>query len=238
MILPLIIFLIIVLAICYWLFMSSYSQIFGPYLWHIKAKEKIIALTFDDGPNEPYTSEILEILNEHKIKATFFMVGNCIKRYPDAAKKVVAAGHSVGNHSVSHQFRNYFKTNFFQNEVQRNQKIFKEFLNISPTLYRSPWLWRYPSLLRELKQKGLTPISGEFCHSLEIFQIDANKIAKAVIRKSKPGSIIIFHDGKEGVGGDRGSTVAAVRLVVKQLISDGYKFVTIDELLRINSTSL
>ncbi|HEY5268357.1 MAG TPA: polysaccharide deacetylase family protein [Candidatus Saccharimonadales bacterium] len=213
--------------------MSSYSQIFGPYIWRSKTNDKLIALTFDDGPNEPYTTQILDILAEHQIKATFFMVGNCIKRYPEVAKKILAIGHSVGNHSVSHKFRNYFRPNFYSNEVIRNQKIFQEYLNIVPTLYRSPWLWRYPSLLRKLKAGGLTAISGEFCHSLEIFQIDSKKIAKAVIKKAKPGAIIIFHDGKEGNTGDRSQTVEAVRIVIKKLIEDNYKFVTVDELLRL-----
>ncbi|HUY53010.1 MAG TPA: polysaccharide deacetylase family protein [Candidatus Dormibacteraeota bacterium] len=213
--------------------MSSYSQIFGPYIWRSKTNDKLIALTFDDGPNEPYTSQILDILAEHQIKATFFMVGNCIKRYPEVAKKILAADHSVGNHSVSHKFLNYFRPNFYPNEIIRNQKIFQNYLNITPALYRSPWLWRYPSLLRKLKATGLTAISGEFCHSLEIFQIDSKKIAKAVIRKAKPGAIIIFHDGKEGNTGDRSQTVEAVKLVIKKLIEDNYKFVTIDELLRL-----
>jgi peptidoglycan/xylan/chitin deacetylase (PgdA/CDA1 family) len=217
--------------------MSSYSQIFGPYIWKSKTSEKVIALTFDDGPNDPYTSQILDILNENNIKATFFMVGNCVERYPETAKKVITAGHSVGNHSVSHQFRNYFKADYYQKEIQRNQKIFQKYLNVTPTLYRSPWLWRYPSLLRELKSKGLTAISGEFCHSLEIFQISSTRIAKAVIKKIKPGAIIIFHDGKEGKTGDRSQTVGAVRLVIEQLIADNYRFATVDELLKISSES-
>jgi peptidoglycan/xylan/chitin deacetylase (PgdA/CDA1 family) len=228
------ILVLIILAIIYWLFMSSYSQIFGTYIWHAKTDEKIIALTFDDGPNDPYTSEVLDILAENHIKATFFMVGNCIKRFPDTANRILAAGHSIGNHSVSHKFINYFKPNFYQLEVESNQNIFKEYLNITPTLYRSPWLWRYPKLLSELKERSLTPISGEFCHSLEVYRINSDKIAKAVIRKAKPGSIIIFHDGKEGETGDRSQTVEALKLVIKRLVKDGYRFVTVDELLKIN----
>ncbi len=212
--------------------MSSYSQVFGRYIWRVRTREKLIALTFDDGPNEPYTSQILDILSENNIKATFFMVGNCIERYPDVARKVLAAGHSIGSHSVSHRFRNYFRPNFYQLEVLKNQEIFDKYLNITPTLYRSPWLWRYPSLLRRLKSAGLTPISGEFCHSLEVFKIDANKIARAVIKKAKPGAIIIFHDGKEGGVGDRAQTVQAVGLVITRLLKDGYRFITIDELLK------
>jgi peptidoglycan/xylan/chitin deacetylase (PgdA/CDA1 family) len=226
-----IVLIVALLAIAYWLFMSSYSQIFGQYIWRARTNEKIIALTFDDGPNEPYTSQILDILNESNVKATFFMVGNCIKRYPKIARKVLVAGHSVGNHTVSHRFRNYFKANFFEAEIQANQKIFQEYLNITPTLYRSPWLWRYPSLLRSLKSTGLTAISGEFCHPLEVFHINSNRIVKAVIKKSKPGTIIIFHDGKEDKTEDRSQTVQAVRSIIKKLLVDGYKLVTVDELL-------
>lgn len=228
------ILVVLIIAIIYWLFMSSYSQVFGTYLWRAKTIKKIIALTFDDGPNEPFTSEVLDFLNEINIKATFFMVGNCIKRFPDTANRIVQSGHGIGNHTVSHQFKNYFKPNFYNLEIKKNQEIFQKYLGVKPTLYRSPWLWRYPKLLKELERNGLTAISGEFCHPLEVYKINSDKIAQSVLRKAKPGSIIIFHDGKEGKTGDRSQTVLALKKVVKRLIKEGYTFVTVDELLKIS----
>lgn len=213
--------------------MSSYSQIFGKYTWSVKTNEKVVALTFDDGPNEPYTSQILDLLNSHHIKATFFEVGECVIKFPEVTKKIFRSGHTIGNHSLSHQFYRYFLGLSFKKEIIKNQAILKNEIGRAPALYRSPWLWRQPFLLKTLKVNGLTPISGQFCHPLEVLQIDGRKIAKATINKVRPGSIIIFHDGKDGKGGERNETVKAVAIVIDELIKKGYSFATVDKLLNI-----
>jgi peptidoglycan/xylan/chitin deacetylase (PgdA/CDA1 family) len=228
-----ILFVAIILSLLYWLFMSSYSQIFGKYYWKAQTKDKLIALTFDDGPNDPYTSQILDILDNFGIKATFFQVGKCVERFPKTTERVIDSGHTIGNHSLSHEFHRYFLSLNFRQEILENQAILKKHIDKTPALYRSPWLWRQPFLLKTLRTNGLVPISGEFCHPLEVLQIDAEKIAKTAIKKARPGSIIIFHDGRDGKGGNRGETVAAVGIVVDRLIKDGYSFVTVDKLLSI-----
>src|SRR5277367_5003557 len=96
------ILIIILIGLLYWLFMSSYSQMFGKYPYKVTSKEKVVALTFDDGPNEPYTSEVVDYLNEKEIKATFFQVGESIKKYPSMTKKIYESGHVIGNHTLSH----------------------------------------------------------------------------------------------------------------------------------------
>ena len=211
--------------------MSSYSQVFGKFIWHGDRRKKQIALTFDDGPNNPYTNEILDILKNEKVKVTFFMVGKCILRDRETAKKILNDGHVVGNHSLSHSFSNYLKSISFKNEITANQKIIEDTLGVIPALYRSPWLFRQPFLLRTLKQQNLIPISGQFCHSLEVSQIDSKKIANHVLKIAKNGSIIIFHDGKEAVGGNRSETVNALRIVIPALKKQGYELVTVSELL-------
>jgi len=226
---------ILVVALAYWVFMSSYSQIFGTFPWRVKTSKKVIALTFDDGPNEPYTSEILDYLNSKDVKATFFQVGKCVKRYPQTTKKIIEAGHVIGNHSLSHAFHNYLTHPAFEDEIASNQQILKNVIGKSPALFRSPWLWRQPWLLKSLKKYNLSPVSGQFCSPLEPFQIDGKKIASSAIRIAKPGAIIIFHDGKESKGGDRSETVKAVKIVVNRLIQDGYEFKTVDELLGIKA---
>ena len=94
-----------------------------------------------------------------------------------------------------------------------------------------PWLWRRPAILSMLAHRGLTPVSGLFCHALEVFQIDAARIAARAMAKAKPGAIIIFHDGYNARGSVRGETVEAVRLTVDGLLDRGYRFVTVDQLL-------
>ncbi len=228
--------LIIPLAfIIYTLFMSNNSQVFGRFPFKGDTKEKIIALTFDDGPNEPYTSEIAEFLESSNIKATFFQVGKCVERFPNVTKKLFSAGHVIGNHSLSHAFHIYFTQPRFENEIKSTQEVIFNTIGKTPALFRPPWLWRQPLLMKTAKDSNLVVISGEFAHPLEVFQISGEKMANNVIKKIKPGSIIIFHDGFDARAGNRSQTVKAVKLVVNKLTLDGYKFVTIDNLLGINA---
>jgi len=222
---------LLTLALAYWLLMSSYSQVFGEYPWRVRTKDKLIALTFDDGPNEPYTSQIVEFLNARNIKATFFEVGKCVERYPETTKKIINSGHIIGNHSLSHKFYKYFLSLNFETEISKNQEILKKYCGKTPALYRSPWLWRSPFLIKSLRKYRLHPVSGVFCHNFEVLQIDGRKIAKAAIKKARPGAIIIFHDGFNANGGNRQETVRAVKIVVERLSKSGYSFVTVDQLL-------
>jgi peptidoglycan/xylan/chitin deacetylase (PgdA/CDA1 family) len=195
-------------------------------------KEKVVALTFDDGPNEPYTSELLEFLAKKQIKATFFIVGACALRHPETVKKIASAGHAIGNHSHSHKFINYFLHPSFKKEILDTQNIIRKLTGEAPKLYRSPWLFRQPWLLRSVRSTGLTPVSGEFCHPLEVLQINGDRIAKGALKKIHPGSIIIFHDGFDGRGGNRSQTVKAVKIMVNELLRQGYAFTTLEQFLK------
>lgn len=223
---------IVVLGVAWWwLYMSSYSQLFGVFPYKGKTSERVVALTFDDGPNEPFTSEIVDYLAEKHIRATFFQVGVCVQRFPETTKKIDAAGHIIGNHSLSHEFHKYFFQPRFEREVAETQRIITETIGKTPALFRPPWLFRQPFLFATLKKMHLRPVSGEFCAPLEVLQPDGKGIARQAVRKVKPGSIIIFHDGFDGRGGNRMQTVIAVKATVETLMAEGYRFVTIDELL-------
>jgi peptidoglycan/xylan/chitin deacetylase (PgdA/CDA1 family) len=216
----------------YWLFLSPYSQLFGAYPYRGGGGgERVVALTFDDGPNEPYTSQIVDHLAGKGIRATFFQVGRCVQRYPEATAKVAAAGHVIGNHSYAHQFHSYLVPARIRREVRQTQEILRERLGRTPALYRSPWLWRQPWLLRMLRRHSLQPVSGVFCHPLEVLRIDGARIARRAVAKTRPGTILIFHDGFDGRTGDRSQTVRAVELTTEALLRQGYRFVTVDELL-------
>jgi peptidoglycan-N-acetylglucosamine deacetylase len=216
----------------YWFCMSPYSQALAPFPYRAAIKDKVVALTFDDGPNEPYTSQIADFLAERQIRATFFQVGRAVLRYQDVSSRLLADGHVIGNHSFTHEFTNCLSPRAVAGEVRMGQAALAT-LGLRPALYRPPWLLRTPALRRVLAEHGLRPVSGEFCHPLEVFQPRAELIADAVLAKAGPGSIVIFHDGYDGHPGDRASTVAAVRIVVDRLSRLGYRFVTVDELLGI-----
>jgi len=231
---PLLIAGVLVAALgAYWVLMSPYSQAFGNYPYRGDASERVVALTFDDGPNEPYTSQIVEYLNSRNIRATFFQVGHCVERSPETTARIDASGHVIGNHSLTHRFSTYLRPARFEREVQQTQEILRRTLGRTPALVRSPWLWRQPMMLRMLRGNLLQPVAGVFCHAFEVFQIDATKIARRAVAKTRPGTILIFHDGFDARGGDRSQTVRAVEITTEALLAQGYQFVTVDKLLRV-----
>jgi peptidoglycan-N-acetylglucosamine deacetylase len=225
----------------YWTAMSPYSQFLGTFPFRADPRApqpaKTVALTFDDGPNEPFTSQIADFLDDRGIKATFFQVGRCVERHPDSTRRLLAAGHVIGNHSYNHRFDRCWTAPEIAAELRSAQSVFRHTIGREPALYRPPWLIRTPATFRLLEDAGLRPVSGEFCHALEPFQPSAQRIARRTLAKVRPGGIVIFHDGYDAKGADRTSTVEAVKIVVDTLIRDGYSFATVDHLLRTSAYS-
>ncbi|SDB80353.1 Peptidoglycan/xylan/chitin deacetylase, PgdA/CDA1 family [Raineyella antarctica] len=218
-------------ALTYWVRMSSWSQRLGPFPWHVETDRRVVALTFDDGPNEPYTSQLADLFVERGVHATFFQVGLNVKAFPDATRRLLADGHEIGNHSWSHDFTRCLRDSVMADEILRTQDLQEEITGQRPTLYRPPWLWRSRGLFRTLREQGLTPVSGEFAHEFEPFQIPAAWTARRALGRASPGKILIFHDGYDIRGGDHTQTVRAVQLTVDRLRDAGYEFVTVPELL-------
>jgi peptidoglycan/xylan/chitin deacetylase (PgdA/CDA1 family) len=220
-------------AAAYGMFMAPSSRLFGRYPHRGARGERVVALTFDDGPNEPYTSQIADFLDSRGIRATFFQVGVCVRRHPAVTARLAAAGHVVGNHSLTHRYGTYLRPGAFRREIDETQAILRGHLGRTPGLARTPWLWRQPLLLRMLRRRALEPVAGVFAHPLEVFHRDGAAMARRAVARTRPGSILIFHDGFDGRGGDRSRTVEAVRLTVDGLLARGYRFVTVDELLQV-----
>jgi peptidoglycan/xylan/chitin deacetylase (PgdA/CDA1 family) len=222
-------------AAAYWTGFRPRSQIFGPFPYEAETEEKVVALSFDDGPNEPYTSQLLNILDRYDVKATFFQVGRCAQRFPSSTRRVVESGHVLGNHSYSHSFSRYVKQPRQEIEVIRSQEVFYSITGLTPALYRPPWLCHWPWVLGTLRQHELQVVSGTFAHPLEILQPPAATLAASAARLTRPGTILIFHDGVEARGGPRGQSVAAVGPLIDRLAARGYRFTTVDQLLGISA---
>ena len=216
--------------------MSPYSQLLGPFPYRGVATGQVVALTFDDGPNEPYTSQIADFLDQRGIKATFFQVGRAVQQHPQVTARLARSGHVIGHHGYAHEFPAYLRRRTLDQDVQRGLDAFAR-AAIRPAMYRPPWLLRTPALQSVLRRYGLHVVSGEFCHALEVFQPDPRRIARRALAKVRPGCILIFHDGFDGRTGYRGSTVEAVKIVVDRLIDQGYSFVTVDRLLGVPATT-
>ncbi len=220
------------LAAGYWACMSPYAQLLGDFPYRGCTDRRVVALTFDDGPNEPYTGRISDYLESQGIRATFFQVGRAVRADPETTRRLLRSGHVIGHHSDAHRFLRCLSRQSLEEELSAGLATFRE-MGLYPALYRPPWLLRVPALFPLLRAHGLRPVSGSFCHPLEVAQIDARRIARAAVAQAHPGAILIFHDGHDGHAGDRSQTVRAVRLVVEELRARGYGFVTVDELLGI-----
>ena len=210
---------------------GSASQVFGPFPHRGPDDEPVVALTFDDGPNEPWTSRLLDTLGEREVPGTFFQVGRCAERHPDVTRRVVAEGHVLGNHSLSHDFSRYLTEPRQDAEILGGQRVLREVAGVTPLLYRPPWLCHWPWVLRGIERSGSSVVSGTFGSLLEVAQPAPERIAAAAAGRAVPGSVLILHDGREARGGDRASSVAAVGPLVDRLRARGYRFTTVDRLL-------
>lgn len=188
---------------------------------NLKPGVKAVALTFDDGPWPHYTHQILAVLKQHNVKATFFMVGQELLRRPEIGRHVVSAGHVIGNHSWNHPSRPRHAVS----EVKRtDSEIFRQ-LKIYTHLFRPPY---------GIETNGMAAQAKKEKHAVVLWSIDsqdwrhssASTIARTVVRQTHPGGIILMHDG----GGNRSSTVGALKILIPQLKQKGYKFVTVPEL--------
>ncbi len=219
------------MSVGYWMAFGPRSQVFGSFPFRGDTTQRVLALTFDDGPNEPYTSRLLDTLDDRKVTATFFQVGQCAERFPLTTRRIVESGHVLGNHSLSHSLSRYLTQPGQRLEIDRAQEVLHRIAGVWPALYRPPWLCHWPWVLSSIRSSRMQVVSGTFAHPLEIFQPPAAVLTAGAARKVRPGSMVIFHDGREARGGRRDQSVAAVGPLIDRLRGEGYTFTTVDRLL-------
>jgi peptidoglycan/xylan/chitin deacetylase (PgdA/CDA1 family) len=204
-------------------------------VWRIPTSEKVVALTYDDGPNPPHTADLLRILDQHDVKATFFVKGRNVEAYPEELGAVAVAGHEVGNHSFHHRPMIGVSKEAMRSEVELANRAIEKVLGYSPVLFRPPWGAQGIGLKRALGELGMTSIiMSDNGTDWEI--ADPQLIANAVLATVKPGSIILLHDGhgdvdEPGKQDGRAATVAATGIIIESLRARGYRFATVGELL-------
>ncbi|MEM1395723.1 MAG: polysaccharide deacetylase family protein [Cyanobacteria bacterium P01_D01_bin.116] len=189
------------------------------------AKDKLIALTFDDGPWPGYTAQILEILKKNDIKATFFVVGQALDNNRELGKRIVTEGHIIANHTWNHPYR-YFNKQAAALEIDRTADLIYETTGTKTTLFRPPGGILHNGLANYAKSKGYTVIMWS-ADSIDYALPSPPTLVSRVVRQSTPGGIVLLHDG----GGPRKNTVAALPSMISKLRDKGYRFVTIPELL-------
>jgi peptidoglycan/xylan/chitin deacetylase (PgdA/CDA1 family) len=232
------------LAAALWIF-STHShasfagQFSGSYIQHVETQEKAVALTFDDGPNEPYTGRILKILRDNGIHATFFLIGKNVEFFRNTAREIVKEGHVVGNHSYSHPFLLAVEPSKYEGkQIDLNEQLLEAITGVHCTLFRPPFGLRTPWLLHAVAKRGLVSVGwsedGSDWHDLS-----SSQIADRIIRNARPGNIILLHDGLNLAHGvDRSKTVDALPIIISNLRARGYRFVTLPELLHMAGNAL
>jgi peptidoglycan/xylan/chitin deacetylase (PgdA/CDA1 family) len=201
---------------------------------NLRRKEKTIALTFDDGPSPNSTSQILDILQENHVKATFFLIGHNLKRLPQIGQRVVAEGHAIGNHTWHHWHRPMDEFTS-KREIEDTAMLLKKTTGVKTNLFRPPNGFLYNGLADyALKQKQVVVTWSVDSGDWHKRGVSVEGLVNYVVDKAKPGSIILMHDG----GGDRTKTVQALPKIIERLTQRGYTFVTVPEMLQMKDQEL
>ncbi len=210
--------------------LSPRSQVCGPAFTHGNRHGDEVALTFDDGPNEPYTDEILSILKKNHVKATFFVVGENALRYPEALRHEVQDGMEIGNHSYSHPYMIPEKSSTMFWQIQKTEQIIERIAGVRPEWFRPPHGFRDPRLFRQTRRLDLTVVEWSNMPR-DWTRPGIDVIVQRTLNALKPGDIILLHDGDNIIhGGDRSQTVAALPYILAGLKSRGLKPVTLSQL--------
>lgn len=194
---------------------------------YIKTQEKVVALTFDDGPSVPYTEQILEILDKHKIKATFYVLGVNVKTYPYIIQKIIQNGHELGNHSMYHDHLKKKSVQQIEADIKQVDQLIRKQGYTGNITFRSPF-----GQVSNNIQQAVTNLDKKnvlFSYLSEDWEgPPAKVIHDRIMKRIRPGFIITLHDG----GKRRQSTVEATEMLINSLKSQGYQFVLIQDLLK------
>lgn len=209
-------------------------QIVGEFFNHVDTEELVVALTYDDGPNPPFTNQLITLLERFQIKATFFVTGEKASEYSDTVKLLVCAGHELGNHSYSHQKMIWKTPSFIQSEINKTDQILHKMGVKNKINFRAPYglkLLVLPYILSKLgKQNILWDVDSK-----DYQESNPEVIANNVVENVSPGSIILLHDGSAEGRSDRSVTITATEILIQKLQAQGYKFKTVSELIEKNN---
>lgn len=211
----------------YSLFQVSRSrtfQFFGEIVPRVETNEKVVALTFDDGPTE-YTQDVLKILQEKNVKATFFVIGSELEKKPQIGEAIASAGHELGNHSYSHE-RMWFKSpSYILNEIESTNKLIQEAGYQGDIHFRPPYGKKLIGLPWYLKQHNIKTVTWDV--EPDTYGSNADFLIDYTVENTKPGSIILLHPFCESCSSQK----EAISKIVDGLQTKGYRFVTVSELL-------
>lgn len=231
--------------VAYELFEQPTNQIFGRTLTQGPANERVVALTYDDGPNPPYTGRILDVLEQEHIHATFFLVGRAVQAYPTVVEREVRDGDALGNHTWDHKHLIVMRRMQVRQSLQQTDAAIYAAARVHTHLMRPPFGARDWIVMQVARKLGYTVVMWDVPLAKDWEYPPARVIAQRILPHVSDGAIIVLHDGNRGqlCGADhlqphicdRSSDIEATRLIVDNLKAQGYRFVTIPELIALRS---
>ncbi|MDT4865164.1 Peptidoglycan-N-acetylglucosamine deacetylase [compost metagenome] len=215
-----------------WLILSIAGSFVIRWNYHLEALHENpasdkIALTFDDGPTG-YTEAVLDLLKEYDQKATFFLIGRQVEKYPLLVKRIVAEGHTVGNHTWSHSKNTGFlNAREMKEEIRAADRALREVISGQVKFYRPPFGVTNPSVKKAVQETGHT-VMGWSIRSLDTVIRDEKRILDRIVKRLKPGKVILLHDTSQ-------KSVNVVSQLLQELEERSLRSVSLDELFKLKA---
>ncbi|MGD8192140.1 polysaccharide deacetylase family protein [Brevibacillus ginsengisoli] len=198
-------------------------------VWEVPTKDKVIALTFDDGPDPHYTPQLAALLKQYNAKATFFVVGSRVKKFPNIVRALSKDGHEIGNHTQNHPDLRRISSIKLEEEISKANQTIRTVTGNTPSLFRPPGGYYSESLVHVAKKMDNLVIMWSWHQDTRDWSNPGvKKIVNKVLTNARNGDIVLFHDN----GGRQ--TVEAIKKILPELHQKGYQFVTVSDLLKRN----
>jgi len=212
--------------------MAPTGQWFGRTFTGLRRGSKQLALTFDDGPNDPHTQRLLEVLARHNVHATFFLIGRYVQQRPDIVRELVKAGHVIGNHTFTHPLLIFKSGRELRAQLENCDRALTDAVGEHSNLFRPPFGGRRPAVLRIARHMGLEPIMWNVT-GYDWNAPSAEHIERKVTGRVRGGDVILLHDGgHREFGTDRSFTITATDRLISRYKAEGYEFVTVTAMMK------
>jgi peptidoglycan/xylan/chitin deacetylase (PgdA/CDA1 family) len=212
--------------------MAPTGQWYGRTFTGLGPGTRQLALTYDDGPNDPHTLHLLDVLARHSVPATFFLIGRYARRRPDIVREIVTRGHVIGNHTFSHPLLIFKSVAEIRQELSSCREALLDAVGEHSNLFRPPFGGRRPAALRVARELGLEPVLWNVT-GYDWNAPPATAIERKVTKQVCGGNVILLHDGgHRQMGADRSQTVLATDRLIQRYKGEGYEFSAIPMMLR------
>lgn len=210
--------------------MAPTGQLYGRTFCGLPRTSKKLALTYDDGPNDPHTLRLLELLAKYDVEATFFLIGRYVGMRPDIVRDLIRAGHEIGNHTQTHPLLIFQPAARIRQELADCQAAIFDATGSPAKLFRPPFGGRRPAVMRIARKLDMEPVMWNVT-GYDWNAKSADDIERKVSRRVAGGDVILLHDGGHlAMGADRSKTVEATKRFLEKYRAEGYSFKTISEM--------